>query len=69
MDAEFLTLKETAVIFSVHVNTIRSAIKKGFLIAIRIGKGPRSPYRISRMSIAAIHESIIRELATKAKGE
>lgn len=66
MDAEFLTIKETAVVFSVHVTTIRRAIKKGFLIAIRIGKGPRSPYRISRKSIEAIHESIIRDLALKA---
>ena len=69
MDSEFLTIKETAVIFSVHVNTIRSAIKRGFLTAIRIGIGKKSPYRISRKSIAAIHDSIIKDLASKAKGE
>jgi len=64
--SEFLTIKETAVIFSVHPITIRRAIKKKFLIAIRIGNGARSPYRISRKSIEAIHESIIKDLASKA---
>ena len=66
MDAEFLTIKETAVIFSVHQTTIRRALKKGFLIAIRLGNGPRSPYRLSRKSIEAIHSSIIKNLADKA---
>jgi len=64
--SEFLTIKETAVIFSVHEITIRRAIKKGFLIAIRIGNGPRSRYRISKKSIEAIHASIIKDLAGKA---
>jgi Helix-turn-helix domain len=68
MESEFLTIKETAVIFSVHPITIRRALRKGFLIAIRVGNGPRSPYRISRKSIEAIHQSILRDLATKAKG-
>ncbi len=63
---EFLTIKETAVIFSVHPITIRRAVSKGFLIAIRIGSGPRSPFRISRKSIEAIHQSIIKNLASKA---
>ncbi len=67
MYPEFLTIKETAVIFSVHPNTIRRAIKEGYLIAIRIGKGPRSPYRISRKSVEAIHGSIIKELAKKSQ--
>ncbi len=64
--SEFLTIKETAVIFSVHAITIRRAINKGFLVAIRVGNGPRSPYRISRKSIEMIHESIIQKLAIKA---
>lgn len=68
MESEFLTIKETAVIFSVHPITIRRAVHKGFLIAIRVGNGPRSPYRISRKSIEAIHQSTLRALATKAKG-
>ena len=65
--SEFLTIKETAVIFSVHPITIRRAISKGFLIAIRIGAGPRSPYRISRKSIEKIHESIIKDVASKSQ--
>jgi len=65
--SEFLTIKECAVIFSVHQTTIRRAIKKGFIVAIRIGNGPRSPYRISRKEIDAIHHSLIQELATKAR--
>lgn len=64
---EFVTIKEAAVIFSVHPITIRRAVHKGFLIAIRVGNGPRSPYRISRKSIEKIHDSIIKNLATKAQ--
>lgn len=67
MQSEFLTIKETAVIFSVHRNTILRAIKRGFLIAIRIGDGKKSPYRISRKSIEMIHASIILGLNKKAK--
>ncbi len=59
MEQEFLSIKETAVIFGVNEVTIRRAIKMGFIIAIRIGNSKRSPYRISRKSIEAIHESII----------
>jgi excisionase family DNA binding protein len=66
MDSEFLTIKETACIFSVHPNTIYKAVKKGFLIAIRIGNGSRSPYRISKKEIEAIHSSVIKNLVSKA---
>ncbi len=65
---EFYSIKETARVFAVHEITIRRAIKRGFLIAIRIGIGKRSPYRISRKSIEAIHESMLKELASKVKG-
>jgi len=57
MDSEFYSIKEAAIIFGVHQNTIRRALKKGFLIAIRIGIGK---------SIEAIHSSIIKDLASKA---
>jgi len=67
MEPEFLTIKEVACIFSVHSNTIRRALKQGFLIAVRVGNGPKSPYRISKKSIEAIHISIIKDLASKAK--
>lgn len=59
MDNEFLSLKEVASIFGVHINTIRNAVKKGFIVSIRIGNGKRSPYRISRKCIDKIHENII----------
>lgn len=66
MQSEFLSIKETAVIFGVHESTIRRAIKRGFLSVIRIGNGPKSPYRISKKSIDAIHSSIIKDFANKA---
>ena len=65
MDSEFYSIKELAVIFSVHEVTIRRAIKKGYIVAIRIGEGKKSPYRISRKAIEAIHSSLLRELSLK----
>lgn len=67
MDQEFYSIKETAAVFGVHASTIRRAIKKGFLVAIRIGIGPKSPYRVSRESIKLIHVSLIKDLAQKAQ--
>ncbi len=67
MEREFLSIKEVAVIFSVHEVTIRRAIKKGFIVAVRIGEGKRSPYRISKRSIDEIHNSIIFQHKMKAK--
>lgn len=55
MDQEFLSIKEVAVIFAVNEATIRRAIKRGWIIAIRIGEGRKSPFRISRQSIDKIH--------------
>jgi len=66
MESEFYSIKELAVVLNVHSNTIRRAIKKGHLIAIRIGDGRRSPYRISKKSIEAIHQSILKDMANKA---
>ena len=65
METEFYSIKETATIFSVHESTIRRAIKKGYLVAIRMGKGKKSPYRISKKMIESIHESIIKNLNGK----
>jgi len=59
MKSEFLSIKEVAQLFSCHHTTIRRAIKSGFIIAIRIGNKPKSPYRISRKSLEHIHQSII----------
>jgi len=67
MDSEFYSIKEVAQIFAVNEVTIRRAIRKGFLIAIRIGNKPKSPYRISKKSIEAIHQSIIMKLSSKSQ--
>lgn len=67
MDTEFYSIKEAACVFNVHTNTIRRAVKKGFIIAIRVGEGKRSPYRISKKSIDAIHSNIILQHSQKAK--
>ena len=64
---EFLSIKEVAAIFAVHEVTIRRALKKGFLVAIRIGNGKRSPYRISRKSIEEIHNEIIKNMFQSRK--
>ena len=53
---EFLSIKEVAVIFGVTEVTIRRAVRLGFLVAIRVGNGPKSPYRISKRLIENIHE-------------
>ena len=67
MDQEFYSIKEVAVIFAVHENTIRKAIRMGFIAAIRIGNCKKSPYRISKKTIDKIHIAMIQELASKNK--
>jgi len=64
---EFFSIKELAVHFACHPSTIRRAIKKGYIVALRLSESKRSPYRISIRSINEIHSSIIRELASKYK--
>ena len=66
MEPEFYSIKETAVIFGVHENTIRKAIRMGFIVAIRIGNCKKSPYRISKKIIEKIHIAMIQELANKS---
>ncbi len=60
MDSEFYSIKEVAVIFGVNPKTIRRAIKKKLLPFIRIGNGIRSPYRISKQVIEAIHHGFLK---------
>jgi len=66
MEPEFYSIKETAVIFAVHENTIRKAIRMGFIAAIRIGNCKKSPYRISKKTIGKIHITLILELEKKS---
>lgn len=65
MDREFLSIKEVAQIFAVNELTIRRAVNKGHISAIRIGNGKKSPYRISRKCIEAIHRGLLHELMKK----
>ena len=67
METEFYSIKEVAVIFNVHANTIRRAIQKGYIIAIRIGEGKKSPYRVSRKSIEAVHVNILNKYILNKK--
>ncbi len=67
MEAEFYSIKQVACIFATSEITIRRAIKAGFIIAIRLGNSKKSPYRISRKSIEAIHTSIILKYSHLAK--
>lgn len=67
IEKEFLTIEETSEIFNCHPNTIRRALKLGFIVGIRVGNGKKSPYRISRKSLDAIHASIIFQHAQKSK--
>jgi excisionase family DNA binding protein len=55
MENEFCSIKEAAVVFGVNEATIRRAIKRGWIKAIKIGDGKRSPYRISKKTIESIH--------------
>ena len=64
-ECEFLSIDETAKHFDVHPNTIRKAIHRGFIVAIRIGDSIRSPYRISTRILDQIHISMLKEMAEK----
>lgn len=66
MEKEFLSISETCDVFGIHKNTLYIWIKKGFIVALRIGNKPKSPFRVSRKSIEAIHQSIIQKLSSKA---
>lgn len=60
MESEFLSIKEVASILQCHPQTIRRAIKMNLLPFIRIGNLPKSPYRISRNVIDAIHKGSLK---------
>jgi excisionase family DNA binding protein len=53
---EFYSIKEVAVIFGCHPNTIRRALTKGYIKAIRLGEKKKSHYRISKATVEILHE-------------
>lgn len=59
LEREFYSIKEVAFIFSVSASTIRRGVRKGYISAIRVGDGKKSPYRISRKSLDCIHERLL----------
>lgn len=65
METEFLSIKEVAVIFSVHEVTVRRAIQKGYIPYLRVGKGKKSAYRISKKFIESIHTESLRPFLKK----
>jgi excisionase family DNA binding protein len=61
MSQEYYSVTEFSVLMGVHPLTIRSAIRKGRIIAVRVGSGKKSPYRIphseiERLTLLSYHE-------------
>jgi len=52
----FYSVQEFSEIFCVHPHTIRAAIKAGRLNALRIGRSPRSAFKIPHSEIDRIME-------------
>ena len=47
----YYTVKEVAAILKLHPDRVRQAIARHELGALRMGKGPRAPYRITQAHI------------------
>lgn len=45
---DFLSIKEFAALIGVHSDTVRRSIKRGRIVAIKVGGGKRSIYRIPK---------------------
>lgn len=54
MEKEFYTIKEFAIKLDVSTHTIRRSIKKGRIIAFRVGLGDRSHYRIPHTEVGRL---------------
>lgn len=70
---DFLSIKEFAAKVGVHPMTIRRAIKRGRITAIKIGGNKYSCYRIAKSEIERIAlfdlEEIVREMVEKRMQE
>lgn len=69
----FLTIMEFAEELKVHPNTVRRAIKKGRIGAIKTGNGKRSFYRIPRSEFQRMAmvdmEDVIERMIEKRMGK
>lgn len=70
---DFFSIKEFASKVGVHHNTIRRAIKRGKISAVKIGAGTRSHYRIAKTEIDRIAlidlEDLIKKMVEKRMQE
>jgi excisionase family DNA binding protein len=65
MEEEFFTIKEFSDKLKVHPSTVRRAIKKGRIQAIRAGSGNRPLYRIPYSEIERIALFDLQEIVKK----
>ena len=54
MDKEFYTVKQFAAKINVSENSLRRSIKRGRIIAFKIGEGLKSHYRIPHSEIGRL---------------
>lgn len=62
MEIPVYTVKEFAKIMQMHPNTIRKAIKSGKITAFKIGKGPKSEWRILHSEIERLISYDMKEI-------
>ena len=63
--AEFITINQFAIKVQVHPNTVRRAIRKGRVAAIRICTGKKILYRIPRSELTRVSLQDMEELIEK----
>jgi excisionase family DNA binding protein len=66
---DFYSIKEFAKKLRVHPNTIRKAIKIGYINALRIGKSEKSGYRIPNTEIHNLAQIQWESVVTKVAKE
>jgi excisionase family DNA binding protein len=64
-EPDFLSIKQFAAKVGVHPNTIRNAIRKGRLSALKMGSGSRALWRIAKTEIQRIAFLDMREYIEK----
>ena len=62
---DFYNIKEFSIKLEVHPNTVYNSIKKGHIIAFRIGSGKRSSFRIPHTEITRMAEFNLEEIIQK----